>query len=356
MDRRGRRKPDGDEATMAAYSDMNAPHSGRALDTGKLVNVAGGLVSLGLVIGIGVWGYKLVMRDVTGVPVVRAMEGAMRTAPSNPGGDIADHVGLSVNAVAAQGGAAAPEDAETLLLAPQMEALPAEDLAVMPTAEAGEVIPDGVDTRAPAPEADAVGVPSVAVTDLSASGIQPLSADDILAMADQLAAGATPMEAVDTSAVPPVETAINGVSSAVIADIIPASVPGVSRSPRPMARPEGLNPIAAALAAAAAAPVSAPRTVATDATVTTTAIPVGTNLVQLGAYDTVEIAAREWVRFNDRFPDFMADKDRVIQQAERGGRTFFRLRAMNFADLSDARRFCAALTAEGTDCVPVVVR
>jgi hypothetical protein len=46
----------------------------------------------------------------------------------------------------------------------------------------------------------------------------------------------------------------------------------------------------------------------------------------------------------------------VIQQAERGGTTFFRLRAMNFTDISDARRFCAALSAEGNDCVPVVVR
>ena len=89
---------------------------------------------------------------------------------------------------------------------------------------------------------------------------------------------------------------------------------------------------------------------------TTTALPVGTNLVQLGAYESPEVAASEWVRFNTRFSDFLAGKERVLQRAERGGRTFFRLRAMGFNEIADARRLCAALIAEGTDCVPVVVR
>jgi hypothetical protein len=46
----------------------------------------------------------------------------------------------------------------------------------------------------------------------------------------------------------------------------------------------------------------------------------------------------------------------VIQSAESGGRTFYRLRAEGFADEDDARRFCAAITAEGPDCIPVAVR
>ena len=41
---------------------------------------------LALVVGIGVWGYKLLVRDVSGVPVVRAVEGPMRIQPENPGG------------------------------------------------------------------------------------------------------------------------------------------------------------------------------------------------------------------------------------------------------------------------------
>jgi hypothetical protein len=51
-----------------------------------------------LVVGLGVWGYKLAVRDVRGVPVIQAMDGPMRIAPEIPGGEIADHQGLAVNA------------------------------------------------------------------------------------------------------------------------------------------------------------------------------------------------------------------------------------------------------------------
>ena len=65
------------------------PNSGSAgVPAGKYVNVAAAAISVALIGGVGVWGYKLLMRDVTGVPVVRAMEGEMRVSPENPGGDI----------------------------------------------------------------------------------------------------------------------------------------------------------------------------------------------------------------------------------------------------------------------------
>ena len=35
------------------------------VSAGKMINVAGAVVSLALIAGIGVWGYKLIMRDVT---------------------------------------------------------------------------------------------------------------------------------------------------------------------------------------------------------------------------------------------------------------------------------------------------
>ena len=41
----------------------------------NLTNFAGAAVSLALIAGVSVWGYKLVMRDVSGIPVVRAAEG-----------------------------------------------------------------------------------------------------------------------------------------------------------------------------------------------------------------------------------------------------------------------------------------
>ncbi len=337
------------------YAATRAPQS-----AGKLVHIAGAAVSFGLIVGIGVWGYKLVMRDVSGIPVVRAIEGPMRLSPENPGGEIASNVGLAVNAVAAEGGAAAPEDSEVLVLAPPVVSLSQEDLEVQSTAEAGEVVasvandtqmpetvlPSSIDVATSiAPSQMTAAVEATAAPVAQAASDAPLTAEQILALADQLAAGVNTIDATEIEAIP-AKTSVNGVSSDFIADIVPASVPGVANSLRPILRPR----------TTAAPVVQASVSVPSAASVTTEALPVGTNLVQLGAYESPEIAAQEWDRFNGRFTDFLAGKGRVIQEAERGGKTFFRLRAQGFTDIADARRFCAALMAEGTDCVPVVVR
>ena len=105
-----------------------------------------------------------------------------------------------------------------------------------------------------------------------------------------------------------------------------------------MARPETL--------------VTSTEAAAADGNATT--VPIGTPLVQLGAFDSAEIAQSEWARLTGRFADFMAGKTMVVQEASLGGRTFYRLRAMGFVDLSDARRLCTALLAEGADCVPLL--
>ena len=87
---------------MATYEQGLAPQSGSG-PAQPWMNATGALVSLSLIFGIGYWGYQLIMRDVTGIPVVRAMEGDMRVLPDDPGGDIARHVGLSVNELVAMG-------------------------------------------------------------------------------------------------------------------------------------------------------------------------------------------------------------------------------------------------------------
>ncbi|KKK92596.1 hypothetical protein LCGC14_2701340, partial [marine sediment metagenome] len=85
-------------------------------------------------------------------------------------------------------------------------------------------------------------------------------------------------------------------------------------------------------------------------------LPVGTRLVQLGAFDSDEVARAQWTRIGAKFDKFFDGKRRVVQRAKSGGKTFYRLRAEGFADLGDARRFCSALVAEGADCIPVELR
>jgi hypothetical protein len=302
--------------------------------TGSVVSYAGAGLSLALMVGVGIWGYNLIMRDVSGVPVVRAAAGEMRMLPEQPGGSVALNAGLAVNELVAEGEAAPPED--RLVLAPGQVDLEDEDLDVA-LADPAEPA-DAAESAAPVETAEAAPE-------------QPMTAEEILALADEIAAGIEPLApAEEAEEVAEVQLSVTGAADAEAPGVIPASVPGVVRSLRPAARP--------ARQLAAVQPVSAapaPEQVV-QASLTTEDIPVGTRLVQLGAYESAEIAASEWQRLSGRFGDYMGDKDRVIQRATSAGRTFYRLRAMGFADLSDARRFCSALVAEGADCIPVVVR
>jgi len=342
--------------------------AGVSIPAGKYVNIAAAAVSVALIGGVGIWGYKLLVRDVTGVPVVKAIVGEMRVAPENPGGEIASNIGLSVNAVPALGGAAEPED--RLILAPSSVALAQEDMDMVPTAAVASV---------PAPETNEVDAVAVALSEVATNETSgtiaaidpatPLTAGDVLALADQVAAEATPLSELSEGENVPVEIAVNGVP--VNPDIIADSVPGVRQSPRPSVRPAGLRTVAAVVASAVsetqATPAAQTATVqepapaaevapAADVVTAAAAVPAGTSLVQLGAFDGADIAASEWVRLTGNFPEFFDGKERVIQETTSSGRTFFRLRALGFEDSGDANRFCAAMTAEGAACIPVLVR
>ena len=317
--------------------------SSAAYSLGTLTNYAGAVVSLGLMVGIGVWGYKVVARDVSGVPVVRAASNEpMRMAPEKPGGQLAAHQGLSVNEVMAKGGAEKP--AERLVLAPKPVDLTEEDQPL-----AGIVAPSPV-------------VRSEAGVSLEESDAEPLTPQmaSIRALAEALADGVAPLAAqeaqVETvtpvAVVVPAEPVtavieavpeVTAVEDNIVAEPVKASL--VSTSLRPKLRPAAFKAVAPAATEAA---------VMAALTNEAGSIPVGTRLVQLGAFDSAEVAGREWERLGTKFGEYMDGKERVIQRAESGGRVFYRLRAMGFADLSDSRRFCAALMAERADCIPVV--
>ena len=289
----------------------------RAFNMAGVMNWLGAIISLSLIAGLGYWGYQLVVRDVSGVPVVRALEGPMRVAPDDPGGLNAQHQGLAVNNIAAVGEAEAP--AERLVLAPKPTVLRPEDQ----TAAALSAI-----------LADDTGGEITALTNAAQAG-----APEILDQASLIDAALRLAQ--DTSASLPVTVPQS--------DVIDASIVGVSQSLRPVVRPQ------AVLASASAAPADAPQSSGIQ-TIDPDKIPVGTRLVQLGAFESAEVAALEWVRLAAQFDDFMAEKSRVIQQAQSGGKVFYRLRAYGFDDLSDARRFCSALLARQANCIPVVTR
>lgn len=87
---------------------------------------SGMAVSLALMLGAGIWGWRLVEREAVGVPIIRAAAGPMRIAPEEPGGDRAEHQGLSVSRIAA--GVGEIPLASELYLAPRAADLSVEDL------------------------------------------------------------------------------------------------------------------------------------------------------------------------------------------------------------------------------------
>ncbi len=290
----------------------------------KLTNVTGAVVSLALIVGVGVWGYKLLVRDVSGIPIVRAASGDMRVRPENPGGQLAEHQGLSVNKIAAIG--SSEERVEELRLAPQPTDLAEEDQPML----LGEELIETSAVSTPLPEA-------AVVQDISAA-LETGSVEDLVA---QLTNGVEPLEAIEEAAVP----VLASVSTNAAATLL--SGEGVNVSLRPTLRPKR----ATTSANAVATPVAASTT-----DVDAASLPVGTRLVQLGAFDSPEIARAQWGKLNARFAPFMEGKKRIVMKAKSGGRTFYRLRAQGFEDIGDARRFCSALVAESVDCIPVVTR
>lgn len=303
----------GDSAAQPAAH----PAAGNVL---RFTQLAGAAVSLALIAGVGVWTYKLIQRDVSGIPVVRALEGPMRVQPDDPGGQPAEHQGLAVNNVAAQGSAQGPVDQVTL--APRPVGLTQEDA---PMAE----------LRPQARAAEAPAQTQVQATPEAPAQVNPN--DQVAALVQELTQGIDPLE--DLTPAPPT------------AEVIPAVVTGAgpATSRRPALRPASLRTTPAPQPAAAA-PTSSAREL--DAS----ALPSGTKLAQLGAYPSADVARSEWARLSKQHRDYMQGKDLVIQKAASGGRTFYRLRVAGFEDLSDARRFCAALVGQGSDCIPVSSR
>lgn len=318
------------------YGAAQGQGAARAARFSYLVNLAGAASSVVLVIGLGVWGYKLAVRDVTGIPVIRAIEGPMRVAPENPGGEVAAHQGLAVNDVAAVGTAAPPP--ETLILAPRPVELADEDAAAEDLNGAAPVAPTLDTALAP------VVVPVAPLAAIDPQGADPDAVAKALAEALATDPDTTLSEEFAAEDAAPEDlAALDAPATDAVAD--PATV-------RPRARPAALP-----MAAPAEAPALAEATpTAPAAEVDAAMIPAGTRLVQLGAFDTADQARAEWVKLGTQFGAAFAGKALVVQAAESGGRTFYRLRAHGFADEAETRGFCLTLLEQNAACIPVEQR
>ena len=357
----------------------------------RMVNVIGALTSVLLILMLVVWGYRLVVRDVTGIPVIKAMEGPARTAPEEPGGDLARNTGLAVNQVAADNPPAASQ--EPLVLAPAATPLanadvpmgmlgatahepanPTPTAALLPPEEDPKPLTDAeIAARLAVAPTDGLAPASDAPITEAVTAVAPPSEAERVAEAEAAPAPVDVKSATDAAvaaalatprpAARPADPAPSAPAPAAVASVeTPAAAPApTAETPAPVAKTverPAEKPAEKPAAKTAEKPADKPAEKAVAKTaekapeVKSASVSSGAQLAQIGAFDNEEQARTQWARVSKKFGPLMAGKEPVLQQHTVNGRTFVRLRVAGFGSGDDARSFCESLAAGGTDCMP----
>lgn len=276
--------------------------------------------SLAVVAGFIWWMVSIGTRDPLEVPIIQAMEGPARVQPDDPGGERTSHQGLAVNAVQASGGVEEPP--RRVVLAPPPEELSEDDLTL------GEARRRAEAERAP--------VEAVAEADPEPEAARSDEELDAIEIADRVAEAEAGRETARSDP----DLRPNPVQN--------ASPQAPDRSLRPRPRP-AILPTEIAYVQPTAARLAATVTEGPG-------VPVGTRLIQLGAYDDPKLAESEWSRLLARHADLLEDKRPLIVKTQNDTRTFYRLRAAGFETAEESRALCSALLARGTACLAVTAR
>jgi len=275
----------------------------------------GAVLSLSLLAGAIGWSYKLVVRDINQIPIVRAQLGPLRVAPDNPGGLTAANQGLSVTQIAVN---EKPLLSDEINLAPAAEILNEETSASL-LREVDKL--NQIDETYEIKEINAENTTSL---DGSSGAMKEETASKTESLVAQVAFSQKKVE---------IENAVS-LALSITSEFDPSLT-----SLRPKTRPRSVQQNRELIVSKE--PMSK--------------LPIGSAIVQLGAFDSKSLAESEWRRFEKLLGSILAPKQMIIQKAESGGKIFYRLRAAGFNDISDARQFCTAIS-DKVACIPVVTR
>lgn len=279
----------------------------------------GAALSLFLLAGAIGWSYQLIVRDVNQIPIVRAQLGPLRVAPDNPGGLTAANQGLSVTQLAVN---EKPLLSNEIYLAPAAEILNEENLALKVTEEDESNKVDG----------------AFEIKEVNAENSMNLEA---LPDQKEVDSRSNDVGVLSKAAFSQKKIEIeNAVSLAL--SITNESDKSLSWL-RPKIRPVGFYRNGNITEDQIVSNEPMPK------------LPIGSAVVQLGAFDSKSLAESEWQRFEKILGSILIPKKMVVQKAESGGKIFYRLRASGFSDISDARQFCTAIS-DKVACIPVVTR
>ncbi len=380
------RDDDGFDVEEARYA-ADPGGDGLSVRIARLTHYLGALVSVALMVGLMVWGWQLVMRDVSGIPVIKAVAGEARTTPDDPGGELTGHTGFAVNTVS---GGAEADLVDQVGIAPSATPLDDSDVAMgqlgatarepaeadLPVAFDSEAVIALQDSEAAAAAARAAAEAEAAALLAEQQRQQALAgaaeAEEQIAAANMTDAPAAegPVNEVVTD-----ETGAPAQADAIREALTQAQAAGPSSlavSTRPAPRPRTRTVAAAAPAAAAVqartaeadAPARRPEAALAESQAEAQApapsrsaqVSSGAPLVQIGAFDSDALAAGEFGRMSGKYGNLFAGKGQVIQKHEVNGRTFWRLRVAGFESRAEAQDFCAKLKAAGTDCIPATAQ
>ena len=279
----------------------------------------GAALSLFLLAGAIGWSYQLIVRDVNQIPIVRAQLGPLRVAPDNPGGLTAANQGLSVTQLAVN---EKPLLSNEIYLAPAAEILNEENLALKVKEEYESNKVDG----------------AFEIKEVNAENSMNLEA-----LSDQKEVDSRSNDVGVLSKAAFSQKKIE-IENAVSLALSITNEPDKSLSwLRPKIRPVGFYRNGNITEDQIVSNEPMPK------------LPIGSAVVQLGAFDSKSLAESEWQRFEKILGSILIPKKMVVQKAESGGKIFYRLRASGFSDISDARQFCTAIS-DKVACIPVVTR
>ena len=256
------------------------------------------MLSISILVFLIIWGVSLNVSENAEIPVVKAKIKEARIISENPGGQIINYQGLSVNNVQEQG--AAQVTAKRILLAPKPVELKEKDLAITEIKKT-----DNLD-------------------DLGNTMINQPKKTIVLKETEE--------------------------DKQLTDDSNKLSALALDRSRKPWAR-EMLD-TKNTEKALEIAEVEIAEVEITEAKITEAKIKRGTNLVQLGSYSTRKEAQEAWASFLKRNGTIFKNKKRSIQKFD-SSRYPFRLRASGFTTLDDSRDFCILLRGLIPTCLPM---
>ena len=275
----------------------------------------GAVLSLSLLAGAIGWSYKLVVRDINQIPIVRAQLGPLRVAPDNPGGLTAANQGLSVTQLAVN---------EKPLLSDEINLAPAAEILNEETSASLLREVDKLNQIDETYEIKEINAENTISLDGSSGAMKGETASKTESLVAQVAFSQKKVE---------IENAVS-LALSITSEFDPSLT-----SLRPKTRPRSVQQNRELIVSKK--PMSK--------------LPIGSAIVQLGAFDSKSLAESEWRRFEKLLGSILAPKQMIIQKAESGGKIFYRLRASGFNDISDARQFCTAIS-DKVACIPVVTR